>query len=288
LTKESELNTPSNPFSILIKKPETIAGLALIITGAAAFLDQYLNTGWLSIISLPLMGFFFVAMGVHTKSRVYIISGSILSGFGTGVFTAFFPLFHFEPLQRIGVFFFCFGAGWLLMTFLSTFLFPQLHWWPLVPGGVFCGLGSCFIFSSLRVVDFFFAILIGLSLALLLWGSRNRLLGLIIPGGILLGIGLGLFMAWGRGGESSSLARTGIMLVWFALGWGCITLLARILFNRFIWWPLIPGGVLFMVGLGLYLGGNPGNAVGFIRNTGSIGLVIFGLYLLLMRRGIRQ
>jgi hypothetical protein len=43
-----------------------------------------------------------------------------------------------------------------------------------------------------------------------------------------------------------------------------------------------------MVGWGLYIGGNPGNALSFIGNTGSIGLIVFGIYLLLMRRGFHQ
>jgi len=78
------------------------------------------------------------------------------------------------------------------------------------------------------------------------------------------------------------------MLVIFAIGWGLIVLFARMLTEKFIWWPLIPGGVLAVVGWGLYIGGNPANAANFVANTGSIGLIIFGLYLLLMRRGIQH
>jgi hypothetical protein len=78
------------------------------------------------------------------------------------------------------------------------------------------------------------------------------------------------------------------MLVWFALGWGLITIASRILTSRFIWWPLIPGGLLAVVGWGLYIGGDPGNALSFIGNTGSIGLIIFGIYLLLLRRSFKD
>jgi hypothetical protein len=42
------------------------------------------------------------------------------------------------------------------------------------------------------------------------------------------------------------------------------------------------------VGTGLYIGGDPTRALGFIGNTGSIALMIFGLYLLLMRKGIHH
>jgi hypothetical protein len=43
-----------------------------------------------------------------------------------------------------------------------------------------------------------------------------------------------------------------------------------------------------MVGWGLYIGGDPENATAFIANTGSVGLIIFGLYLLLLRKGIHH
>ena len=43
-----------------------------------------------------------------------------------------------------------------------------------------------------------------------------------------------------------------------------------------------------MVGWGLYIGGDSDNALGFISNTGGIALMIFGLYLLLMRKGIHH
>jgi hypothetical protein len=67
-----------------------------------------------------------------------------------------------------------------------------------------------------------------------------------------------------------------------------ITVISRVLYKKFTWWPLIPGGVLAMVGWGLYIGGNPSNALGFVGNTGSIGLIIFGIYLLLLRFGMQK
>ena len=43
-----------------------------------------------------------------------------------------------------------------------------------------------------------------------------------------------------------------------------------------------------MVGLGLYIGGNPDNALGFVQNTGSIGLILFGVYLILLKYGMKK
>ena len=100
-----------------------------------------------------------------------------------------------------------------------------------------------------------------------------------------MGIGPGVYVPWSNTYIESGLAQTGIMLVSFALGFGLIVLFSRVSIRKFIWWPLIPGGVLFMVGWGLYIGGNPNNALSFIGNTGSIGLIILGVYLLLLRQG---
>jgi hypothetical protein len=127
-----------------------------------------------------------------------------------------------------------------------------------------------------------------IELDLLFWGMAARLFGLVIPGCLVVAIAPGIYFAWSSPITGNPLVYTGIMLVWFAFGWGLITLCGRLIIHHFIWWPLIPGGILAMVGCGLYIGGDPGNALNFISNTGSIALVIFGLYLILMRKGIHH
>jgi hypothetical protein len=122
----------------------------------------------------------------------------------------------------------------------------------------------------------------------LLWGWVEKLFGLLIPGCLLITTGPGISIAWSHVTSPQGLVETGVMLVWFALGWLLITVFSRILYKKFTWWPLIPGGVLAMVGWGLYIGGNPANALGFVGNTGSIGLIIFGVYLLLLRFGMQK
>ncbi|EKD88170.1 MAG: hypothetical protein ACD_35C00025G0002, partial [uncultured bacterium] len=34
--------------------------------------------------------------------------------------------------------------------------------------------------------------------------------------------------------------------------------------------------------------GNPANALGFFQNTGSIGLIMFGVYLILLKYGMKN
>jgi hypothetical protein len=149
-------------------------------------------------------------------------------------------------------------------------------------------LGYCLLFSPLRWVDFVLYISLGIGLPLLLWGMITRLIGLIIPGCLLLGAGLGVYLAWRSPIPENGLTQTGIMLVCFAFGWMAISVAARRVIHKSVWWPLIPGGILAVVGTGLYVGGDPTRALGFIGNTGSIALMIFGLYLLLMRKGIHH
>jgi hypothetical protein len=161
-------------------------------------------------------------------------------------------------------------------------------WWALVPGGVLVGAGLALSGSPLEVVDFVLYILCGLGLGLLIWGMAAKLFGLIISGSLLLGIGPGIYFGWRDLVDINVLAQTGVMLVFFAFGWGLITVLARRIYGKFIWWPLIPGGILAVAGWGLFIGGDPGNALGFIGNTGTIGILVFGLYLILMRKGIHN
>jgi hypothetical protein len=212
----------------------------------------------------------------------------LIGGIGIGGFLALGPLVHPSSAIGIGIALASFSLSWFLILAASNFYDGRTAWWAIIPGAIFLATGVCFLFSPLRIVDFILYIGVGLGLALLTWGTFARLFGLIIPGCILIGIGPGIYMAWGNIGNENGLSQTGIMLVWFSFGWALITIFSRAIADKIFWWPLIPSGILAMVGCGLYIGGNPSGAASFISNTGAIGLIIFGLYLLLLRRGIRN
>ncbi|HSV85559.1 MAG TPA: hypothetical protein VLH85_03225 [Levilinea sp.] len=263
-------------------------GAFVVALGLVFLLEMYLQTGWLNVVVLPLLGLLFLATSVLDRHLGWLIAGCLFLGLGAAV-AAFFSVFlKWSLLERIGIALFAFGASWLLMVALSGLVLRRPTWWALVPGSVIAPVGLVFLATSLRVFDFALYLPLGLGLGLLAWGLAARLFGLIIPGSLLVGVAPGIYIAWGIPLETNYLARTGIMLVSFALGWALITLFSRRITYKFVWWPIIPGAVLAISGWGLYIGGNPGNAVAFISNTGSIGLVLFGLYLLLMKRGIQQ
>jgi hypothetical protein len=263
-------------------------GAVIVALGLVFLLDLYLQTGWLNMVVLPLAGLFFLASGLWGRQMGWMIAGCILLGAGAAGAAGLAPFLDWSILTRIGAALTLFGAAWLLIVLFSAFILKHPVWWALVPASVIAPAGLVFLITPMRIFDFVLYIPLGLGLGLLAWGLAARLFGLIIPGSLLMGAAPGIYIAWGIPLETNSLAKTGIMLVSFALGWGLITLFSRRVTHSFVWWPIIPGAVLAISGWGLYIGGNPGNAVSFISNTGSIGLVLFGLYLLLMKRGIQK
>jgi hypothetical protein len=266
----------------------SFAGIAFVLIGLAIFLDPYLHTAWLTLIILAMTGMVFLVQGIKLKKFGMLLTGGIALCVGVSGYVAFNILSGSPLVQRVGVGVLAFGLGWGLITLFTRLFTTNTSWWALIPASIFASTGACLMFSSLRVVDFVLYISLCLGFAFLVWSAERKLFGLAIPGSLLIGIGLGVFLGWRNLENINGLAQTGMMLVWFGISWGLIIIFGKVILERFIWWPLIPGGVLAMVGWGLYIGGNPGSALSFIGNTGSLGLIIVGAYLLLLRRSIRK
>jgi hypothetical protein len=271
-----------------IRQYGSTGGIVLIVFGLIILLDQYLKTGWLTLVVFPSAGLILLVLGILYRRMGLAIPGSIIAGLGVGGFFYFSPLVNLAIQNRIGLLLLAFSLGWMGIAILGEIMNGKIAWWAFLCGGIFGSLGASFLFTAMRVVDFGLCLSLGLGLAFLAWGMAVRLFGLVIPGCLVLGVGSGVFLAWGNSLEVNELAKTGLMLVCFALAWLLITICSKVISDKFVWWPLIPGGVIAMVGWGLYIGGNPGNAVNFIGNTTSIGLILFGVYLLLLRQGIHR
>jgi len=266
----------------------SVAGVAFVLIGLSIFLDPYLHTAWLALIILAMVGAVILIQGIKLKKLGMLLTGGIALCVGVSGYVAFNILTGSLLVQRIGLGVLACGLGWGMITFFTRLFTTNTSWWALVPASIFAATGACLMFSALRVVDFVLYISICLGLAFLMWSVAQRLFGLAIPGSLLIGIGLGVFLGWRNLENINGLAQTGMMLVWFGFSWGLIIIFGRLITEQFIWWPLIPGGVLAVVGWGLYIGGNPSSALSFIGNTGSLGLIIVGAYLLLLRRGLRK
>lgn len=270
------------------KGVSTVAGLSLIATGLVFLGEQYIRTGWLIPVALPLIGAVFLGSMIRQQRLGMIIPGSLVLAGGIGILLALNVYKDEGWARQLGAFILAFSFGWVLIAAVTHFVGGKTAYWALIPAGAIFSLGASFFWGDLSLVNFVFFIVTGFGLVILFAGIYNRLFGLILAGALMVSIGPGIYYGWNREAGPNALAQTGIMLAWFSLGWGLITVLYRAMFHRFIWWPLIPGGILAMVGWGLYIGGNPGNALSFIGNTGSIGLIVFGAYLLLMKRGLRH
>jgi hypothetical protein len=123
-----------------------------------------------------------------------------------------------------------------------------------------------------------------LALIFLTWGLLTRNFGLIIPGGILGGLGLGLFTMVGPLSSLFAGAQPGVFMLCFAAGWALITLLSPITSDRVHWWPLIPGAVIGLVGLFLLGGGFTWAIMQLMGYAWALILIGIGVYLLLRRK----
>ncbi len=125
-----------------------------------------------------------------------------------------------------------------------------------------------------------------LGLVFLVWGSAARNVGLLIPGGILSGIGLGVFLIEKGIPGLEEMGKGGVFFLSFGLGWGLITLLSAVFTDRVHWWPLIPGGIMVLFGGALWMGGAALEVLNFVGRWWPLVLIGLGLWLLL-RRGMR-
>lgn len=265
-----------------------LIGIVLIASGLMFLLDQRLQTGWLSLAIPVIISIILLTAGIVSKRRILLIPGFIGFGVSSAFFLIFQNMINLQTDLTVGFAIGVFGLSWFFLV-VSLLIVRKIYaWWALFVAFIAIAVSICFFLTNFTFLNFLFAISLATGSVFILWGMINKQLGLIMPGLLVSTIGAGVFFAWSHHDSNKGLQETGTMLVWFALGWILITVISRIYSNKFVWWPLIPGGVLTMVGTGLYIGGNPGNALGFFQNTGSIGLIMFGVYLILLKYGMNK
>jgi hypothetical protein len=119
-------------------------------------------------------------------------------------------------------------------------------------------------------------------LFVLLWALTSRY-GLLVPGGILLGLGSGLWAGRLMPGPSGRV----LFFVCFGAGFILIYLLDRLKRRQSPLWPLIPGGIL--AGIGAYIaaeqrGWIPAEAILYLKYLWPVLLIVLGLYLLVKKK----
>jgi len=259
--------------------------LLALLGGLIALLTQ---NAWYLTLLIPVISALWFWVSVRYRIKAGLIVFGILTGTSAGLICLLVPITDLGIEQKISLAFALSGASWLLIWLFSRRVFSFVLWWAILPGFILGGTGVGVLYSSMQIFDYIFFIGISTGAGLLVWGLGQKLFGLIIAGSLVFSISPGITFSWKWITPVSVLSQIGIMLVWFALGWGVITISSRVVTEKFIWWPLIPAGVLAMVGLGLYLGGDPVIGSAVLSNSGAMGIILFGLYLTLMRWRIKR
>ena len=155
----------------------------------------------------------------------------------------------------------------------------------LVWGAILIAIGVFTLIEQVIHLDIGMLFLPLLALIFLLAGVLGRRYGLIIPGGILAGIGVGALLTEGPFKYMQDPERGGVFMLAFACGWLLITL-ASLLIGRVILWPLIPGAFIGLFGVAL-LGAHTG-LLSVVSLGWPIILIAIGLYLVLRRRELTK
>lgn len=248
----------------------------------------YLGLSRLMLLVVPIVTIAILVWSILIKSKGWQITSSLLASLSIAFLVISWAGKSFIRNDQIGITGVAFGAGWIIILILSKVLWKKLLWWTIIPAGISISLGLCLLNNPAGIWDFVFYGGAGIGLTLLAWGIGAKLFGLIISGAIILTVAPGISFSWKIIGVANAVSQTGVMLVWFGLGWALITICSRAIKDKFIWWPMIPGGILEMVGIGLYLGGNPNFTVGFINNTLIMSILIFGSYIFFLRMNFRK
>ena len=144
----------------------------------------------------------------------------------------------------------------------------------VVPGLVLIALGVLFLlFQQVGVGGEAVVAVIGLVLFAGYAYTRNY--GFLVPGGIMTGLGIGIILAARNPGGGSA------VLLGLGLGFLSIYVIARWRHMPAGWWPLIPGGVITVIGLLVAAGES-----GLLAAAGRwwpVVLILVGVYLLLRR-----
>jgi len=122
------------------------------------------------------------------------------------------------------------------------------------------------------------AVPLGIGLIFIVAYATRRQYGFLVPGGILTGLGAGILA-----GSMLGVLDTGVPVVLgLSLGFLLIYLVDVILAgNRDRFWPLIPGGILLLVG-----GGLATQTTGVLQRLGlwsPVVLIVIGVWILIAR-----
>ena len=154
----------------------------------------------------------------------------------------------------------------------------------VVAGGILITVGALALLGQLLpgwMAGQVFLLVFGA--AFLVWGFLSRHAGLLIPGSIISGLGLGVLFAEQYRTQLPEPADGGVVLVGLALGFAAITVFTALVTRRVHWWPLIPASVVGLLGSALVASAEVGPAVVLLNQVWPLFLIGLGVVLLLRR-----
>lgn len=261
---------------------QNIAGSVLLLIGIFLISTRFVPLELALLSILIAIGILLIGISFRNKQISLTSVGLGLFIVGTILMYSLNPAIKPDARSILILLSLLLAAGWMVL-WLFTRLTNQFQSWAVVPALISLLPAGVLIFTKMTILDFTLWIGVGLGIIFIVWGLYKKYFGLIIPGCLLITAGPALYLAWQSNIVINPISRTGFMLAILGLGWFLISFFARFQFDRFVWWPLIPGSVMLVSGIGLYVGGNPSNSMDFLLNTGAFVLLIIGLYLLLFR-----
>lgn len=157
----------------------------------------------------------------------------------------------------------------------------------LAAGVALVGIGLTFLAWQFLPLGVWPLLLLGMLFTAI--GAATRMVGLIIPGGVLNGVGLGALLSesWLATGDT---AQGGLFFLGFALGWASIDLLARLFTGKPQVWALVTAGVMALIGTPLLFGAAGEVALETVLQWASyafpLALIVAGI--LAVARGARR
>jgi hypothetical protein len=160
-------------------------------------------------------------------------------------------------------------------------------------GAILITIGVLSIFNNIVSINFGLMFLLALGLIFLVVGIVSKTRGFIIPGGIISGVGAATLVMTRFESRFTESGKGGIFLLVFSLGWLLISILSLIVPNEqgqrpFMWWPLIPGGIIGLTGTLLLQGELGLTILKWMGQGWPIVLIGLGLYLILRRKEMEE
>jgi hypothetical protein len=152
-----------------------------------------------------------------------------------------------------------------------------------VAGAVLVAIGVLLLIAQLAGSDIIHLLVLpGVGLVFLVAGLVSRRAGFMVPAGILLGLGAGVLLGTRVFTGISDEITGGIIMLGLGAGFILVMLLSTLTREGAHWWPLIPGGILSLIGGALLLGEGAASAVGRVLSLAwPLGLIALGAWFLL-------